>query len=127
MDRRWKTAQLEVHVTEISALLSALGSRRYDDNIHRTTHAVLESKGVTDPKLRWAVFHRRTDEIPQDLRTYVGKVAQHAYQVTDADVEGLKKAGYTEDAIFELTCAAALGAAVLRLERGLIALHESGA
>ena len=132
MASRWKAAQLEVHVTDsdssaLGSRLAALGSRRYDENIRRTTHAVLESKGVTEPKLRWAVFHRRTEEIPHALRTYVGKVSQHAYQVTDADVEGLKKAGYSEDAIFELTCAAALGAAVLRLERGLIALHVSGA
>ena len=107
--------------------LSALGSKRYDEFVTRTTHAVLDSKGVTDKALRWAVFHRRMDEIPAALQTYVDKVTRHAYKVTDEDVEVLKRAGYSEDAIFEITGAAALGAAILRLERGLIALNESNA
>lgn len=112
-------------LSALGARLSALGSRRYDDYIARTTHAVLDSNGVTDKALRWAVFHRRMDEIPAALQTYVDKVARHAYKVTDEDVEVLKRAGYSEDAIFELTGAAALGAAILRLERGLIALNAS--
>jgi len=110
---------------DLDARLSALGSHRYDGLITRTTHAVLESKGETQPELRWAVFHRRMADVPADLRLYVEKVSQHAYQVTDEDIEGLVRAGYSEDAIFEITGAAALGAAILRLERGLIALHES--
>jgi len=43
--------------------------------------------------------------------------------VTDADVAGLAPAGYSEDAVFELTVAAAVGAALNRLERGLAALR----
>jgi hypothetical protein len=101
------------------------GSTRYDDYVARTTHAVLHSSGQTANALRWAAFHRRLDELPAELRSYVDKVAQHAYRVTDEDIEALKRAGHSEDAIFELTAAAALGAAILRLERGLIVLHES--
>ena len=119
-----KVSQLEIHVNDLSRL-STLGSRRYDEFITKTTHAVLESKGETKPELRWAIFHRRTADIPVDLRSYVDRVAQHAYQVTDADIDGLVRAGYSEDAIFEITGAAALGAAITRLERGLIALNES--
>lgn len=104
---------------------SSLGSHRYDELVTRTTHAVLESKGETQPELRWAVFHRRVADVPAALASYVEKVAQHAYKVTDADIEALKRAGYSEDAIFEVTAAAALGAAIMRLERGLIALHDS--
>jgi alkylhydroperoxidase family enzyme len=109
----------------LGSRLSALGSDRYVENITRTTHAVLESPGSTRPELRWAIFHRRADDIPADLRAYVEKVAQHAYRVTDQDVEALKRAGYSEDAIFEVTASAALGAAIMRLERGLIAVKES--
>jgi hypothetical protein len=65
------------------------------------------------------------EQLPSELRSYVDKVAKHAYKVTDEDVEALKRAGHSEDAIFEVTAAAALGAAILRLERGLIALNES--
>lgn len=96
---------------------------KHRELIANTTHAVLESPGVTDAKLRWAVAHHRTDETPAALAVYTGKVRHHAYQVTDADVAALKSAGYSEDAIFELTASAALGAALLRLERGLIVLH----
>jgi hypothetical protein len=52
-------------------------------------------------------------------------VRQNAWKVSDADVQSLKTAGFSEDAIFEITVAAASGAAIMRLERGLIALHES--
>lgn len=100
------------------------GSGRYIEAVTRTTHAVLESSGVTPTTVRWAAFHRRIDELPAALRTYVEKVATHAYRVTDDDVEMLKRAGHNDDAIFEVTAAAALGAAIMRLERGLIVLHE---
>jgi alkylhydroperoxidase family enzyme len=103
----------------------AIGSRRYTDEVAHTTHAVLDSPGETAPEVRWAIFHDRAEEIPAALRAYVAKVRQYAYKVTDEDVEALKRAGYSEDAIFEVTASAALGAAVLRLERGLIALNES--
>ena len=98
---------------------------RYRSLVEKTTHAVLNSPGVVDARTRWAVVHNRESEIPADVASYVATVRQHAYRVTDDDVAGLARAGYSEDAIFELTVAAALGAALHRLERGLIALHES--
>jgi alkylhydroperoxidase family enzyme len=61
--------------------------------------------------------------VPEELTRYVDKVAKHAYKVTDADVEALHLAGYSEDAIFEITLSAALGAGLARLERGLEALR----
>jgi hypothetical protein len=49
---------------------------------------------------------------------YVGAVRGHAYRVTDEDVDRLRGAGLDDDAIFELTVAAALGAAAERLQVG---------
>jgi alkylhydroperoxidase family enzyme len=46
----------------------------------------------------------------------------HAYKVTDADIETLRKAGYSEDVIFELTLSAALGAGITRFDRGIAML-----
>ncbi len=46
--------------------------------------------------------------------------------MSDADARRLLEAGYSEDAIFELTVAAALGAAGERLEAGMRALHDLG-
>ena len=62
--------------------------------------------------------------LPADLRPYIDKVARHAYQVTDADIIALRRAGHSEDAVFEITIAASLGAALGRLERGLEALSS---
>ena len=49
-------------------------------------------------------------------------MALHAYRTTDQDIVALRTAGYSEDAIFEITLSAALGAGLARLERGLAAL-----
>ena len=96
--------------------------------------SILTAPGETDPPLRRTIEARSaalggrpggagTEEVPEALRTYVDKVARHAYKVTDGDLEDLQRAGYSEDAIFEITLSAALGSAMSRLERGLAALH----
>jgi alkylhydroperoxidase family enzyme len=100
---------------------------RYRELVTLTTHAVLDGRGVTASQMRWAAFHRRIDELPAELRNYVQTVATNAWRVTDEDVNALKRAGHSEDAIFEVTAAAALGAAIMRMERGLIVLEESRA
>lgn len=113
-------------LSPLGTRLSELGSTRFHDLVTRTTHGVLDSDGATGRELRWALFHDRMDGIPAELQQYAGKVRAHAYKVTDDDVASLERAGYSEDKIFEITVATALGAAITRLERGLIALHESG-
>jgi alkylhydroperoxidase family enzyme len=105
---------------------------RHAANFQRLIDAVLTSPGDTDPTLRCAVEERaaelggrseaKTDPVPPELVTYVKKVALYAYKTTDEDIEALRQAGYSEDAIFEITLSAALGAAMGRLERGLAAL-----
>lgn len=63
------------------------------------------------------------DTLPGPLAAYVDKVARHAYKVTDGDVAELQRAGHSDDALFEITVAAALGAALYRLDKGLAALR----
>src|SRR2546421_227979 len=46
-----------------------------------------------------------------------------AYTATDEDLAALQRAGHSDDALFEVTVSAALGAALARLERGLAALR----
>jgi alkylhydroperoxidase family enzyme len=88
--------------------------------------AILETPGEAEVELRRAVAAfaagNGAQELPDDLRPYVEKVARNAYKVTDGDVDRLREAGYSEDAIFELTLAAALGAAQMRLDAGLKAM-----
>ncbi len=61
--------------------------------------------------------------LPPEINSYVDKIALHAYRVTDADIEALRAAGYSEDVIFEMTVSAALGAGMARLKSGLTALR----
>src|SRR4051794_16829627 len=95
----------------------ALG--RYAELVQQVRRAVLESRGTTSPDVRRGAAFGSGADVPEALRSYVQKVALHAYRVTDEDVTALKAAGYTEDQIFEVTAAAALGAAIRRLERGM--------
>jgi alkylhydroperoxidase family enzyme len=60
---------------------------------------------------------------PPELAPYLEKVRRHALEVTDADVQRLKDAGFSEDKIFEHTVSAAVAAGLERLEAGLEALR----
>jgi len=82
--------------------------------------SVLRGPGHLEPALRQAIASR--GEIPPDLRPLVDKVRNHAWRVTDADLEALKSA-YTDDQLFEIVLSAALGAARERLDAGLSALE----
>ncbi len=91
------------------------------------------AKWDSDVNLRRAVVARAarlsgggsepSDQLPEALADYVDTVALHAYKVSDNQVAILKTAGFSEDAIFEITVSASLGAGMGRLERGLAALR----
>ena len=53
---------------------------------------------------------------PPAMEAYLAKVRDRAYTVTDADVDELKAAGFSEDEIFEQTVAVAIGEGLRRLE-----------
>lgn len=105
---------------------------RYTEHTRSLNEAILQSPGETSSALRCAseahaaYLSGRTSsqasQLPPDVKRYLSKVALHAYKVTDGDIEALRIAGYNEDAIFELTLSAALGAGMARLERGMAAL-----
>lgn len=108
---------------------------RYTDLVERLRASVLKGAGVTDPAVRQDVASRASAlggatsgtaspaaAVPRDISALVDKIARRAYTVTDADIQAVRQAGYSEDAVFEVTAAAALGAALGRLERGLAAL-----
>ncbi|HEV8098868.1 MAG TPA: hypothetical protein VGP56_06955 [Gaiellaceae bacterium] len=59
---------------------------------------------------------------PPEFADYLDKVRDEAYQVTDADVQALKDAAFSDDEIFEQTVSAAVAAGLHRLERGLACL-----
>jgi alkylhydroperoxidase family enzyme len=93
---------------------------RYDVFRKQLEFAVLNTPGDSPTALRRAAMQRGT--IPTPLASYVDKVARHAHKVTDADVAELRDS-YSDDALFEITVAAAVGAALHRLDRGMAALR----
>jgi len=106
---------------------------RYEAHRKEAVARVLGSAGDTPRFLRETVLAKaarlggRTSaepaDVPTPLATYVERVATEAHKVTDEDVVALRRAGYSEDAVFEITLCAALGTALGRLERGMDALH----
>ena len=108
---------------------------KYREKIHHLFQKFRSSDGAIAPTLRGAVEAQsarwaneqgaeQSAEIPEAWQPYLQKVALHAYKITDADIQQLKEAGYTEDEIFELTIASALGASRARLDLGLSLLHS---
>src|SRR5262245_9172509 len=101
-------------------------SDRYETLVKHLTDAVLAGPGVTERLGRQAVeafsatyggrSSAQADEVPPALKPYVEKVARFAYKVTDQDIQALRQKGHSEDAIFEITISAALGAGLARLE-----------
>jgi hypothetical protein len=106
---------------------------RYREHVARLLQAVLQSTGDTSPALREAIRSQAAavgeqdaaparEALPPAIDEYVNKVARRAFATTDADVQTLKTAGHSEDAILEMTLSAALGAGLARLEIGMRAL-----
>lgn len=83
--------------------------------------AVLHTEGDSDAATRLAAF--RGSALPPQLADYVAKVHGASQRIGDRDIAGLLAQGYSQDALFELTVAAALGAALDRLEAGMAALQ----
>jgi hypothetical protein len=87
---------------------------------------------ATQPGLRRAALARgatlgggalpQTETLPAALIAYVERVARNAWKVSDEDVAELRDAGYDEDAIYEVTVAASIGAGIGRYQVALRAL-----
>lgn len=98
---------------------------RFWTKFRRLERRILEGPGSLHPAVR-----RRAAEgkpLPdQAADRYVQKVHRHAYRVVDGDVEALEGSGWSQDQIFELSIAAAFGAARRRLDAGMKALSGAG-
>jgi len=93
-------------------------AREIDDLVRE----VLDGPGVTTRSERAAA---RDGSGPESMQAYLTKVREHSYRVSDEDFDALRAAGVSEDAIFELTVAAAVGAASRRLEKARRAMRGS--
>jgi alkylhydroperoxidase family enzyme len=98
---------------------------------------VLRGDGGDHPSLRRAALARAAslaggalaaaEALPDALAGWVDKVAQRAWTIADDDVAALRAAGFDEDAIFEVTIAAATGAAIARYEAAARAIAAAAA
>jgi alkylhydroperoxidase family enzyme len=97
---------------------------------------VADTDGDLDPATRRAAFAyaaseatgaaRPPGQMTEALSGFVDKVTRRAYAVVDADIEALRAAGLSEDAILDAVLATATGAGLARLDIGLAALAGEG-
>ena len=85
--------------------------------------AVCDSDAVTEKATRAAAATPGAELPSPELASYLTRVREASYRIADADVDALRTAGHGEEEIFELTVAAALGAAVVSRDAGLRALR----
>jgi hypothetical protein len=92
-------------------------SDRHAAAVGALRRAVFESPGSTEPAVRAAAGSG--GELPEPLGSYAAKVRDQSYRITDKDSAALTAAGLSDDAIFEITIAAAVGTALRRLDAGM--------
>ena len=94
-----------------------------DDVVANLRHSVLNRPAVTDPGLRTAAA--AGDPLPEPWQAYAAAVRDASYTITDSDIDKLLAAGPTEDQVFEVTVAAAVGAALESFDAGMSALGHT--
>ncbi len=74
---------------------------------------VVSGPGVTERADRARVL---AGDSPREMSAFLDKVRHASHRITDEDIAALRRVGLGDDEIFELTVAAALGAALERLD-----------
>jgi hypothetical protein len=83
--------------------------------------AIIETPGATTPSQRQAAAAGESTGTSADA--YLAKVRGESYRIADSDVADLMRTQLTEDAVFELTLAAAFGEAHRRFDRAMTAMR----
>jgi alkylhydroperoxidase family enzyme len=83
---------------------------------------ILEGDGHANREARSAAFSN--EGVAEAARALVDKVAKSAYRISDDDLAAAKRAGLSEDEIFELVVCAAIGQATRQVDNALAALEE---
>lgn len=95
--------------------------------VERGRQHLLSADGVTNPELRlgveafvaaqWGVSRPEAPAVPGELVPYLKKLALHAYRIIDDDTDALRGAGYSDEAVYEITIVGAFGTALIGLEK----------
>lgn len=104
-----------------SFLLADGPAAEHGDVVADLRHAVLDAPATTDPALRAAAA--TGGPLPEPWQSYATTVRDASYRITDTDMARLTTAGHCEDQIFEVTVAAAVGAALRSFDVGRHALE----
>jgi len=100
--------------------------------LNLTREHFLSVDGSTEPSLRRAVEahaarvrggKRPEEAIPEAITEYVNRLSLYAYRITDELFDGLRDAGYSDEAIYEITVAGAFGASFASIEPLFEALY----
>ena len=93
------------------------------DVVENLRRAVLAAPATTDPALRTAAA--TGGPLAEPWRSYAAAVRDDSHRITETGLDRLTAAGHTEDEIFEVSVAAAVGAALESFDAGRSALgHE---
>ncbi|MFG3062176.1 hypothetical protein ACGFYM_26855 [Streptomyces sp. NPDC048231] len=103
-----------------SFLLSDSPAAGHGDAVADLRRSVLEAPAITDPALRAAAM--AGEPLPEPWQSYATTVRAASYRITEADMDRLIDDGCSEDQIFEVTVAAAVGAALHSFDTGRNAL-----
>lgn len=95
---------------------SFLTGKSGGDPIAELRACVFDGPGTTDPALRKAAG--TGSSLPEPWAAFTTLVRDASYRITAADLDRLR-AGHTEDEVFELTVATAVGAGLRSLDAGL--------
>jgi AhpD family alkylhydroperoxidase len=101
-------------------LLADGETTRHGDAAENLRRAVLDAPATTDPALRTAAVDG--GPLPEPWRSYATTVRDASYKITGTDIDRLAAAGHTEEEIFEVTVAAAVGSATRGFDAGRRAL-----
>lgn len=85
--------------------------------------SVLDHDAVTTPARRQAAAAGQLDDSP--LGRYLAKVRDAAWRITTEELDALRAAGVSDDELFELTVAAALGKSRAQLSAALSAVDAA--
>jgi hypothetical protein len=84
---------------------------------------VLTGEGRASAEQRARAFSNT--DVPPPLSALIGKVALRPTEITDADFAAAEAAGFSEDQLFELVVAAAVGQSGRLYDAGLAALASA--
>ena len=103
------------HSAVVDAVLGPRGSAPLHARRVALRHGMAVARGEREAEL---------DGLGPEAAALVDTVARHAYRTTDEAIDAACAAGRSEDEVFDLVVAAALGAGLARREIGLSAVDR---